>query len=146
MDIIKHYRKISTGLRFSALRNPKRQRFLEISALEEQLDALRDILEVQGRLTEAYRTILDPHFFRISSTDWAYVKDRKAMYPLEKTHLDTQARKLAEDSKNLEVLRQSAQSTRHDIKQTIEVLEEGHGKAIRVFTLVTLFFLPLWVF
>lgn len=34
-----------------------------------------------------------------------------------------------------------------DLRQTvigsIEVLDEGHSKAIRVFTLVTLFFLPL---
>ncbi|RFN45024.1 mg2+ transporter [Fusarium flagelliforme] len=143
IDIIKHYRKVSTGLRFSAVRNPKRQRFLEISALEEQLDAIRAIQGVQGRLMDAYRTILDPDFFATASTDWAYLKDRKAMFPLERTQLDLQVRKLAEDGKTLEGLRHIAQSTRHDMKQIIEVLEEGHGKAIRVFTFVTLFFLPL---
>ncbi|KAM0231563.1 hypothetical protein ACHAPO_008411 [Fusarium lateritium] len=143
MDIIKHYRKVSTGLCFGAVRDPKKQRFLEISALEEELDAIRSILDVQGRMVEAFRKVLDPDFFNTSSTDWAYLKDRKAMYPLEKTHLESQARKLAEDSKALEVLKQIAQSTRHDMKQIIEVLEEGHGKAIRVFTFVTLFFLPL---
>ncbi|KAF4966906.1 hypothetical protein FSARC_5470 [Fusarium sarcochroum] len=143
MDIIKHYRKVSTGLRFGAVRDPKRQRFLEISALEEELDAIRGVLEVQGRMVEAYRTILDPTFLNTGTTDWAYLNDRKVMYPLEKTHLDAQAQKLAEDNKTLEVLKQIAQATRHDMKQIIEVLEEGHGKAIRVFTFVTLFFLPL---
>ncbi|KAH6957244.1 hypothetical protein DER45DRAFT_306902 [Fusarium avenaceum] len=143
MDIIKHYRKVSTGLRFGAMRSPKRQRFLEISALEEELDAICAILEVQGRMIEAYRTILDPESFITGTADWAYIQDRKAMYPLEKTHLDSQVRKLSEGSTALEVLKQIAQSTRHDMKQIIEVLEEGHGKAIRVFTFVTLFFLPL---
>ncbi|KAM3552768.1 hypothetical protein MY1884_007032 [Beauveria asiatica] len=36
-----------------------------------------------------------------------------------------------------------SQRLREQVKQSIEILEEGHGKAIRVFTIVTLFFLPL---
>lgn len=65
------------------------------------------------------------------------------MYPLEKKRLDLQDQKLADDSEALAMLERISQVTRHDMKQSIEVPEEGHGKAIRVFTFVTLFFLPL---
>ncbi|KAM0553140.1 hypothetical protein ACHAPJ_007427 [Fusarium lateritium] len=142
-DIIKYYRTVSARLRFGAVRGPRRRRFLEISALEEELDALHAVLEVQGRLVKACRSILDPAYFNAAKTNWDYFNNRKAMYPLEKKLLDAQVNKLAEDSKTLEVLQRIAQVTRHDMKQIIEVLEEGHGKAIRVFTFVTLFFLPL---
>ncbi|KAH6967634.1 hypothetical protein BKA56DRAFT_678796 [Ilyonectria sp. MPI-CAGE-AT-0026] len=121
MEIAKHYRKVSLGLRFGATRDPKRRRFLEISALEEELEALRTVAQVQTQLIRAYRKVLEPTAFQSATTDWAYLKDRQAMYPLEKKRLDLQDQKLADD----------------------KVLEEGHGKAIRVFTFVTLFFLPL---
>jgi hypothetical protein len=40
-------------------------------------------------------------------------------------------------------LREKSQLLKEQVKQTIEILEEDHGKAIRVFTFVTLLFLPL---
>lgn len=143
MEIAKHYRKVSLGLRFGATRDPKRRRFLEISALEEELEALRTVAQVQTQLIRAYRKVLEPTAFQSATTDWAYLKDRQAMYPLEKKRLDLQHQKLADDSDALATLERISQVTRHDMKQSIEVLEEGHGKAIRVFTFVTLFFLPL---
>jgi 2-hydroxy-3-keto-5-methylthiopentenyl-1-phosphate phosphatase len=30
------------------------------------------------------------------------------------------------------------------VKETIEIMDEDHGKAIRVFTIVTVFFLPMY--
>ncbi|KAM5350435.1 hypothetical protein ACJ41O_006940 [Fusarium nematophilum] len=143
MDITKHYRKVSLGLRFGATRDPKRQRFLEISALEEELEALRTVAQIQRQLIGAFRKALEPAAFYPATTDWVYLKDRQAMYPLEKTRLDLQDQKLADDCETLATLERIAHATRHDMKQSIEVLEEGHGKAIRVFTFVTLFFLPL---
>ncbi|KAG4263008.1 hypothetical protein FPRO04_11720 [Fusarium proliferatum] len=143
LDVVRHCRDKSTALRFAAVRDPRRRRFLEISALEEETEALRIIFEVQIRTVKAYDQVLSPDFFPKDTTDRADLGHRKDMYGLEKRHLDAQIQSLAEDGKTLEILQRILTATRHDMKQMIEVLDEGHGKAIRVFTFVTLFFLPL---
>ncbi|CZR45418.1 uncharacterized protein FPRO_15407 [Fusarium proliferatum ET1] len=143
LDVVRHCRDKSTALRFAAVRDPRRRRFLEISALEEETEALRIIFEVQIRTVKAYDQVLSPDFFPKGTTDRVDLGHRKDMYGLEKRHLEAQIQSLAEDGKTLEVLQRILTATRHDMKQMIEVLDEGHGKAIRVFTFVTLFFLPL---
>ncbi|KAG9495211.1 hypothetical protein J7337_013446 [Fusarium musae] len=143
LDVVRHCRDKSTALRFAAVRDPRRRRFLEISALEEEMEALRIIFEVQTRTVKAFAQVLSPDFFSKDTTDREDLGYRKDMYGLEKRHLDTHIQSLAEDGKTLEILQRILTATRHDMKQMIEVLDEGHGKAIRVFTFVTLFFLPL---
>jgi hypothetical protein len=143
LDVVEQCRVKSTALRFVAVRDPKRRRFLEISALEEEMEALRIISEVQTRTVKTYNQVLSPDFFTHNTTDWVDLEHRKDMYALEKGHLDTHIQSLVEDGKTLEILQRILTATRHDMKQMIEVLDEGHGKAIRVFTFVTLFFLPL---
>ncbi|KAF5249311.1 hypothetical protein FANTH_5392 [Fusarium anthophilum] len=143
LDVVRHCRDKSTALRFAAVRDPRRRRFLEISALEEEMEALRIIFEVQTRTVKAYAQVLSPNFFPKGTTDRVDLGHRRDMYSLEKRHLDTHIQSLAEDGKTLEILQRILAATRHDMKQMIEVLDEGHGKAIRVFTFVTLFFLPL---
>ncbi|KAF5636785.1 mg2+ transporter [Fusarium tjaetaba] len=129
LDVVRYCRDKSTALRFAAVRDPRRRRFLEISALEEEMEALRIVFEVQTRTVKAFAQVLSPDFFPKDTTDRADLGNRKYI--------------LAEDGKTLEILQRILNATRHDMKQMIEVLDEGHGKAIRVFTFVTLFFLPL---
>ncbi|KAK8035750.1 hypothetical protein PG991_001823 [Apiospora marii] len=143
VDIVKYYRNLTNKTRFGAVRDPKRQRFLEISALEEELEALRKVNRVQKRLFLAWERMLRPDGFQSATTEWTYVKDRQAMYPLESKLVASHETKLTDDDKSLEGLQNIARGLRYDLKQSIEILEEGHGKAIRVFTIVTLFFLPL---
>lgn len=42
-------------------------------------------------------------------------------------------------------LQKSARALRERVRQLIEVMDEDHGKAIRVFTIVTVLFLPMYV-
>jgi hypothetical protein len=42
-------------------------------------------------------------------------------------------------------LRRSASALRERVRQLIEITDEDHGKAIRVFTIVTVLFLPMYV-
>ncbi|KAF4446456.1 mg2+ transporter [Fusarium austroafricanum] len=143
LDIIKYYRTACAKLRYVAARDPKRQRFLEISALEEEMNALRVILEVQVRMIKTLDQVLSPGFFPRDTTRATYLRSRKAAYGLERQHFESDIKNLEEDIKMLEILQRLMHVTRHNMKQVIEVLDEGHGKAIRVFTFVTLFFLPL---
>ncbi|KAM3435393.1 hypothetical protein MY4824_004859 [Beauveria thailandica] len=71
---------------------------------------------LRSKLLGNYRDLTAP---RLSET---MNPARENLYPLESQHIEKP------DGR---------------VKQSIEILEEGHGKAIRVFTIVTLFFLPL---
>lgn len=143
VDLVKYYRRVTSNLRAGAIRRPKRRMFLEIPALEEELDSLRAIFEIQVRMLRAYEKVLDPDYSQRGSTDQTYLQCRRIAYPLEKDLVEEQRLDLEGRGNTLLVLQGIAQITRHDMKQILEVLDEGHGKAIRSLTFVTLFFLPL---
>jgi len=54
---------------------------------------------------------------------------------------DTALAKLEE----VQRLQRSASALRERVRQLIEITDEDHGKAIRVFTIVTVVFLPMYV-
>ncbi|KLO98110.1 uncharacterized protein Y057_12283 [Fusarium fujikuroi] len=143
LDIIQYYRRVSSSLQYIAVRDPRRRRFLEISALEEETEALHAVIEIQMRMVKAFKKILNPDFFRHETTDDEYLRNRSRRHILEREHLERHLQKLSENIRSLETLLGIAQVTKYKMKQVLEVLDEGHGKAIRVFTFVTLFFLPL---
>lgn len=143
VDIFKHFERFAMNLRFHIGRDPTRRRFRDISALEEELEALAIVVQIQRRTFLGYRTALDPDASDSSSTDLALYKARQSLFNLESKYIDSQDRKLEERELQLHMLQRKAQAMKHDMKQNIEILDEGHGKAIRAFTLVTLFFLPL---
>ncbi|KAK0379059.1 hypothetical protein CLIM01_03558 [Colletotrichum limetticola] len=143
VDLISHYRNHTAKLRFNTNRKPKRQAFVEIHALEEELEALQMVVASQQGLLRAYQRLFSPLNFKYPTTDWIYYKERKSLFRLESKCVRRQQRRLAERDRALGVLRKKVRVLRDETKQRIEILDEGHGKAIRVFTIVTLFFLPL---
>ncbi|KAK1706925.1 uncharacterized protein BDZ83DRAFT_593547 [Colletotrichum acutatum] len=143
VDLISHYRNHTARLRFNTNRKPKRQAFVEIHALEEELEALQMVVASQQGMLRAYQRLFSPLTFKYPTTDWIYYKERKSLFKLESKCVRRQQRRLAERDRALGVLRKKVRVLRDETKQRIEILDEGHGKAIRVFTIVTLFFLPL---
>ncbi|KAK1985992.1 hypothetical protein LZ30DRAFT_583045 [Colletotrichum cereale] len=143
LDLIAHYRNRTSRLWFNTNRKPKRGAFVAIHALEEELEALRVVVASQQHLLRSYQKLLSPLSFGSRTTDRLYYKGRKASFKLESKCIRGQQRRLAERDKALSILQRKARTLRDETKQRIEILDEGHGKAIRVFTIVTLFFLPL---
>ncbi|KAK2059467.1 hypothetical protein LY76DRAFT_512079 [Colletotrichum caudatum] len=143
LDLVAHYRNRTSRLWFDASRKPKRGAFVAIHALEEELEALRVVVASQQHLLRSYQRLLSPLSFGPRTTDRLYYKERKASFNLENKCIRGQQRRLAERDKALSILQRKARTLRDETKQRIEILDEGHGKAIRVFTIVTLFFLPL---
>ncbi|KAK1991890.1 hypothetical protein LX36DRAFT_589531, partial [Colletotrichum falcatum] len=143
LDLVAHYRKRISRLWLDTNRKPKRGAFVAIHALEEELEALRVVVASQQCLLRSYQALLSPMSFASRTTDRLYYKERKASFNLENKCIRRQQRRLAERDKALSILQRKARTLRDETKQRIEILDEGHGKAIRVFTIVTLFFLPL---
>ncbi|KAJ4996989.1 hypothetical protein K4K48_007574 [Colletotrichum sp. SAR 10_66] len=142
-DVINHYRNRAARLRFETNRRPKRNAFVQIHALEEELEALQMVVDSQQELWRAHHKLFSPLTFKCPTTDWFYYRERKSMFRLESKGVRRQQRRLAERERALWILRKRTRALRDDTKQRIEILDEGHGRAIRVFTIVTLFFLPL---
>jgi hypothetical protein len=84
----------------------------------------------QQKCFDSFLRVLDPSSFAQPTPN------RVAMFPSEAECLKSKA-------VELEALENRTQSLREQLKQSVEILEEDHGKAILVFTMVTTIFLPL---
>ncbi|KAM3522508.1 hypothetical protein NHJ13051_005606 [Beauveria bassiana] len=135
--LLELYQKYTAKLQFEANRKPRRRVFLDIQTLQEELDALRNVIDSQQKLLGNYRDLTAP---RLSET---MNSARENLYPLESQHIEKLMAGLSQRDFEVRALLGRSQRLREQVKQSIEILEEGHGKAIRVFTIVTLFFLPL---
>ncbi|KAL6869222.1 hypothetical protein ACO1O0_000546 [Amphichorda felina] len=136
-DFIEMYQKYTSQLRFQANRRPKKRVFLDIHGLEEELDALHGLVEAQTSLVGKYLRLLAPGSTRTTNAT------RVGLYKIEREYGRSHQRVLRTKQENIRILREKSEVLKEQVKQTIEILEEDHGKAIRVFTFVTLLFLPL---
>ena len=64
---------------------------------------------------------------------------------VERDYLAQRHATLLAKYEELDKLKRSAEELQDRVKQMIEITDEDHGKAIRVFTIVTLVFLPMQV-
>lgn len=137
LDFLALYTEHARALEFSASVNPRRRAFLAIRALEDELRAIKSICALQLHCLDNTIRTMDPLSFRVTD------REREVRFPLElKVLLDSKGDRQRE-TEDLAVMLEWMGDLRQRVIESIEVLDEGHGKAIRVFTLVTLFFLPL---
>ncbi|OTB14861.1 hypothetical protein K445DRAFT_318771 [Daldinia sp. EC12] len=137
VDAVQVYREYTSKLRYRANCRPRRRVFLQINKLEEELEALQNVTTSQIDLLYNYRTLLSPDSFRITDSL------RTGNFRIESRYVQSQLRKLYDRNHEIHIQRSRAKHIKEEVKQIIEILEEDHGKAIRVFTIVTIFFLPL---
>ncbi|KAI1140800.1 hypothetical protein F5Y05DRAFT_402884 [Hypoxylon sp. FL0543] len=136
-DAVQLYHEYTSKLRYQAYRRPRRRVFLEIHRLQEDLEALQNVVSSQLQVLDNYKRLLAPGSYRVTDSS------RKGLFRIESRYIDSQIDRLRDKSEELRVQRERTNFLKEQVKQTIEILEENHGKAIRVFTLVTVFFLPL---
>ena len=131
------YQSYIAKLRYQAYRRPKRRVFLDIYDFEEELHALQTVVESQDKLICDYIKVVSPASSRTISAN------RIRMFGIEEAHAQSQRARLRKRADEIGILQDKSATLKSQVKQAIEILEEDHGKAIRVFTIVTLFFLPL---
>ncbi|KAI1206728.1 uncharacterized protein F4807DRAFT_438038 [Annulohypoxylon truncatum] len=136
-EVLQVYHEYTAKLRYQTYRRPRRRVFLEIHRLQEDLEALHNVVLSQIQVLDNYKRLLSPTSFRVTDTS------REGLFRIESRYIDSQIDKLQDQSMEIRVQRERMGFLKEQVKQTIEILEENHGKAIRVFTIVTVFFLPL---
>ncbi|KAM0263513.1 hypothetical protein ACHAQJ_001131 [Trichoderma viride] len=131
------YRRYTSKLHYQANRRPQKRVFLDIHDLEEELDALGTMLDHQKDCLDKFAKSISPETLRLTTAS------RLTQSKAESWVKDNHSRRLEIRRKEIENMKTRSKFLKEQVKQTIEILEEDHGKAIRVFTIVTLFFLPL---
>ncbi|KAI1087686.1 hypothetical protein F5B19DRAFT_497148 [Rostrohypoxylon terebratum] len=136
-NVLQVYHEYTSKLRYQTYRRPRRRVFLEIHRLQEDLEALHNVVLSQIQVLDNYKRLLSPTSFRITDTA------REGLFRIASQYIDSHMDKLQDNYEEIRVQRERMRFLKEQVRQTIEILEENHGKAIRVFTIVTVFFLPL---
>lgn len=136
-DVVDMYKKYSSQLRLEANRRPQKRVVVAIHELEEELRALSEVMDSQESMLSWY---MDNTGSRgvVSSYE-----TRHESHTFENDYIRKQCERLQRRQREIERLQENAAALKLHVGWMIDILEEDHGKAIRVFTVVTLFFLPL---
>ncbi|KAI8945696.1 hypothetical protein F4801DRAFT_112737 [Xylaria longipes] len=137
IDVNEVYKRYANKLQLQVNQRPQKRLLPAIYALEEELDILLRLNQWQRKFCHDFRRCLDPVSYRITT------KARLSCFGTENYYLLKTIRRLEVQYNELQGLQKRSEKLRDQLQQSIEIEEESHGKAIRVFTFVTLFFLPL---
>ncbi|KAK4078151.1 uncharacterized protein Triagg1_3167 [Trichoderma aggressivum f. europaeum] len=135
--LLQLYKEYTSRLHFQANNRPRKRVFLDIHGLEEELQALDKLVDSQESCLYNVLTVIDPLTSRYTT------ETRLREFRAEVQYGNVQLHQLIERRREIDNLATRLWILKDQVKQTIEIMEEDHGKAIRVFTVVTLFFLPL---
>ncbi|KAF2457630.1 hypothetical protein BDY21DRAFT_30142 [Lineolata rhizophorae] len=132
------YRSFYTTLRFQVNHRPRKRLLRDINLLQEEYNALDQVVEWQRAAARDYVTVLDDASYRNASKG-----KRKLLFPFEQNLGNSTCKYLKIDHEEYEEMTSRLPPMSDKTKQSTEINEEDHGKAILVFTVVTIIFLPL---
>ncbi|KAI9782655.1 MAG: hypothetical protein M1816_001726 [Peltula sp. TS41687] len=136
-NLIKIYQEYTRKLEFQISHHPRKRLLRDVNALAEEIRCISAVFQDQGRVLEEYGKVLNPDSFYIPS------RTRRSLWGLEN---DLYSSILQDGQREIEGPRQLAEKCpklAEQVKQNVEIQQEDHGKAILVFTTVTIIFLPL---
>lgn len=82
---------------------------------------------------------------RAQNNDWKRRYREERTVAVEEECLLGRGEAMIAKLREVQKLQRSADALRERVRQLIEIMDEDHGKAIRVFTMVTVLFLPMYV-
>jgi len=110
----------------------------ELYLLEEEIEIIETILQRQLDAMDAIKKVFDNNSYRI--TDCTRIN---AFKRIEKPLFDMTSEVRTELEKDFEQVRNQISKTAQVLRYNIEIAEEGDSKAILIFTIVTIIFMPL---
>jgi Mg2+ and Co2+ transporter CorA len=137
MTTVDLYREYLLRLQFQTNHHPTKRLLRSIHLLQEELSALEQINSWQTNLVHCYSQVLDDQTYEVES------QSRGATYPYVQIILSYCLDYLDDVREDYAYLSKRCGPLSESTKQSAEINEEDHGKAILVFTLVTTIFLPL---
>lgn len=117
-------------------KSASRRLLLEINRVSEELDIINDVLRQQIAVLTPFRESLDPETFKTPSIP------RRMKFQYESKSIEKILKAIGESIIDCTELRERASRLAIQNVQLVETQLEDNGKAIIVFTVVTIFFLP----
>ena len=122
---------------FQVSQFPRRRLLRSLKYVEEELTALQTTISQQRTMFVDLLQVLNPLSFHITTSL------RITQYELERTLISRCFYFLDHRADALAQMQAQIQRLLEDTKTSVEINDDDHGKAILVFTIVTLVFLPL---
>ena len=108
-----------------------------INGFEEEVGIINDVLLQQQRVLVRFRGYLNPTTFKTPSTA------RKMRFDFETKGIERILDTIQEQIRNCKELKERATVLAHKNVQLVETVQDDNGRAIFLFTFVTVLFLPL---
>ncbi|EFQ90083.1 hypothetical protein PTT_13401 [Pyrenophora teres f. teres 0-1] len=137
MEINQLYQEQTSKLQYQVNQFPRKRLLRDIHGLQEELSVVQLVNLWQQKSFEKFLRVLDPRSFAKPTLE------RSNMFQSESECLNDGLKLLESKAIELKALENRTQYLREQLKQGVEILEEDHGKAILVFTMITTIFLPL---
>ncbi|KAI0152977.1 hypothetical protein GGR57DRAFT_153163 [Xylariaceae sp. FL1272] len=137
IDASELYKRYANKLQLQVNQRPQKRLLPDIYAFEEEVEILQKVIDWQMKFCHDFYRVLDPNSYKITT------KTRISHFNEERRYLHKTIDRLKVRSTEFTGLLVRSARLRDQLQQSIEIEEESHGNAIRVFTFVTLFFLPL---
>ncbi|ORY15245.1 hypothetical protein BCR34DRAFT_558931 [Clohesyomyces aquaticus] len=131
------YHEYLSTLQFQVNHRPSKRLLRSINLLQEELLALMTVNSWQSKLIEDYTAVLNPTGYSQE------IPSRNAMFPHEQLLLSSCLSSLADAKEDYTEMIERCGPLSESTKQSAEINEEDHGKAILIFTIVTVIFVPL---
>ncbi|KAF2141565.1 uncharacterized protein K452DRAFT_287526 [Aplosporella prunicola CBS 121167] len=133
------YEGFTSTLQYKAYHKPPGKRLIgEVQTLQEEISACLKVLQGQEEFAADFKAVLSPRSFRIS-TSFQSLQYREFIKPAANALL----KDIRDERKKLMHLMGRLNMIEQKARYRIELLEEDNSKAIFIFTLVTVIFLPL---
>ncbi|OQE20216.1 hypothetical protein PENFLA_c017G00431 [Penicillium flavigenum] len=140
LSLVEIYRAYVLGLQFKAGQHPNRRLLQDICLVREELAIIERISQEQRNALVNYRSVLDPYSFRITT------ESRVSAFELEKKQLNEHISVIDADITVIGFLVEKLDSLATQTSKGVDVRQEDQAKAILVFTIVTVVFMPLSFF
>lgn len=118
-------------------KHSSRRLLQKLNAFEEEVDVVDDVLVQQTTVILAFRVSLDPAEFKKPTTA------RKMRFQFERQGIERILTHIKEQRRHCRELRERAKVLAVQNVQLVETLADDNGRAIFVFTFITVLFLPL---
>ena len=127
-----------TGFKdYQSRHHPRKRLLSKINFFQEELRIVADLMLQQAWQMHYIAELLRPMSFKVTS------RRRETLYRLERNVVDKYLDAGTRDQDNYDDLQDTADRLAQQTTQRLEIQQEDHGKAILVFTIVTIVFLPL---
>ncbi|KAJ5630873.1 Mg2+ transporter protein CorA-like/Zinc transport protein ZntB [Penicillium longicatenatum] len=128
---------VSYEAQFKAGQRPNRRLMQEIYVVREELLMVEKIADEQRQTLKNYRRVLNPSTFRITT------QSRISSFELEERRLGTILDRINDDINLIKILLDRLESIATQTRNGVEVRQEDQSKAIMIFTIMTVVFMPL---